>query len=214
MWRKTAMTRCRSMGLAFLLSLSFILEGQFVPVCRGEEPAPRKPNIILIVVDNLGYGDIGVHGCQDIATPHLDSMAREGIRCTNGYTVAPSSSTARAGLMTGRYPQRWGHFTDAQEKQGLPRDHTTLPQVLDYAGYATGQVGKWHLGTGEGQLPAQRGFREFSGFLGVSSLNLSDRLPQDSTRVEEQDYLPDAVGREGLAFIDRHKDRPFFLYLS
>ena len=131
-----------------------------------------KPNIILIFVDDLGYSDLGCQGCDDIPTPYIDSLAAYGIRFTNGYVTAPVCSPSRAGIMTGRYQQRFGHeFNPGSEENassnfGLPLTEITLADRLKSLGYATGIVGKWHLGFNEAFHPLQRGFDEFFGFLG------------------------------------------------
>src|SRR5687767_9066077 len=128
------------------------------------EPA-RRPNVILIVADDLGFGDLGVHGCKDIPTPHIDSLAANGVRCTNGYVSHPYCSPTRAGLMTGRYQQRFGHefnpgpATNRTPGVGLPLTETTLADRMKAAGYKTGIVGKWHLGhVGDEFHPLSRGF--------------------------------------------------------
>src|SRR5687768_11484950 len=132
--------------------------------------ADKQPNILLIVGDDMGYADVGVHGCKDIPTPNLDSLAKNGVRCTSGYVSGPYCSPTRAGLMTGRYQQRFGHeFNPGPEPNpefGLPLTETTLAQRLKDAGYATGMVGKWHLGQERKFNPMSRGFQEFYGFLG------------------------------------------------
>src|SRR2546430_1736437 len=114
----------------------------------GGRMASGKPNILIIVGDDMGYADIGVHGCKDIPTPNIDSLAKNGIRCTNGYVSGPYCSPTRAGLMTGRYQQRFGHEFNpgGSESLGLPLTETTIADRLKAAGYATGLVGKWHLG--------------------------------------------------------------------
>ena len=188
--------------------------------------AQAKPNILVIVGDDMGYADIGVHGCRDIPTPHIDSLARHGVRCTNGYVSGPYCSPTRAGLMTGRYQQRYGHeFNPGPSPApdvGLPLSERTMPQYLREAGYATGMVGKWHLGQERPFHPVSRGFQEFYGFLGgarsyfplnagatanTAMLRGFDTLP------ETEPYTTDAFAREASAFIERHAKEPWFLYL-
>src|SRR5882672_9157662 len=117
------------------------------PLPSAHAQAPRKPNIVVIVGDDMGYADIGVHGCKDIPTPHLDSIARNGVRFTSGYVSGPYCSPTRAGLMTGRYQTRFGHeFNGGGGKQGMPVDQVTMAQRMKMLGYVTALIGKWHLG--------------------------------------------------------------------
>src|SRR5688572_5343156 len=115
------------------------------PAARRAAAAP--PNIIILLADDLGYADVGFQGCKDIPTPAIDSLAKNGVRCTNGYVSGPYCSPTRAGLLTGRYQNRFGHEFNAgaRESEGLPLSETTLADRLKAAGYATGLVGKWHL---------------------------------------------------------------------
>jgi hypothetical protein len=127
----------------------------------------RKPNVLIIVGDDMGYADVGFHGCKDIPTPNLDKLAKSGMRCTNGYVTGPYCSPTRAGLLTGRYQTRFGHeFNPGGGMQGMPTSETTIADRLKSAGYATALVGKWHLGSEPEFHPQQRGFQEFFGFLG------------------------------------------------
>lgn len=131
-----------------------------------------KPNIIVIVSDDQGYAELGCQGCKDIPTPNIDSIAKNGVRFTNGYVSCPVCSPTRAGLLTGRYQQMFGHefnpgpAATADAQFGLPLSETTLAARLKSAGYKTGIVGKWHLGYNEPYLPLNRGFDEFFGFPG------------------------------------------------
>src|SRR5215475_1305232 len=131
-------------------------------------PAAKRPNIVILLADDLGYADVGFHGCKDIPTPRIDSIARDGVRCTDGHVSGPYCSPTRAGLMTGRYQQRFGHEFNPGDAPGigLPLSETTMADRLRSAGYATGLVGKWHLGTDAEHHPQRRGFDEFFGFLG------------------------------------------------
>jgi arylsulfatase A-like enzyme len=177
--------------------------------------AGGKPNILIIVGDDMGYGDVGFHGCKDIPTPQLDSLAASGVRFTNGYVSGPYCSPTRAGLLTGRYQQRFGHEFNPSGNHGLPLTETTLADRLKAAGYATGIVGKWHLGAAPEMHPLKRGFDEFYGFLaGAHSYFNVAGILRGTEPVNELDYTTDAFGREAIAFIDRHKNNPWFLYLA
>jgi arylsulfatase A-like enzyme len=188
--------------------------------------ADRKPNILLIVADDLGWGDIGVQGNPDVPTPHIDSLARNGVRFTDGYVSGPVCSPTRAGLLTGRYQQRFGNdfnpgpATSADPESGLALTETTLADRLKAAGYRTGMVGKWHLGYAPKFWPTQRGFEEFFGFLGGAHSYVpqarGDRgnpIMRGVDKVMEPEYLTDAFAREAVDFIGRRKAEPFFLYL-
>ncbi len=184
------------------------------------EPAAR-PNIVLVMADDFGHGDLSLHGCKDVPTPNLDSIARNGVRCTSGYISAPQCSPTRAGLMTGRYQQRFGHeYNSAPTNSNLVLTEMTLADRLKAAGYVTGLVGKWHLGSDPKYQPLDRGFQEFFGFLGGANPYLPrnagtvPRVLRGRDDAREQEYLTDALGREAVAFIDRHPKKPFFLYLA
>lgn len=185
--------------------------------------APKKPNVILIVGDDMGYADIGVHGSKDIPTPNLDKLANAGVRFTSGYVSGPYCSPTRAGLLTGRYQQRFGHEfnpgPNPANEFGLSLKETTLPSRLKEAGYKTGMVGKWHLGFAEKYNPVNRGFGEFFGFLGgahdyFKNGEGQNAIVRGTKPVEEKEYLTDAFTREAVAFIDRNQKEPFFLYLT
>jgi arylsulfatase A-like enzyme len=181
----------------------------------------RKPNILIILSDDQGYADVGFHGCRDIPTPNLDSLAQTGVRFSSGYVSGPYCSPTRAGLLTGRYQQRFGHefnpgATDS-ENVGLPLSETTLADRLKSAGYATGIVGKWHLGAAPRFHPQRRGFDEFFGFLGGAHAYFPGQDAQiyrGTEVVTEKEYLTDAFAREAVSFIERHKKNPFLLYLA
>ncbi len=177
-----------------------------------------QPNILLIVGDDMGYADVGFHGCRDIPTPHLDSLAASGVRFTNGYVSGPYCSPTRAGLLTGRYQNRFGHeFNpgDAEFKGGLPLEQQTLADRLKAAGYRTGLVGKWHLGGQPEYHPLKRGFDDFFGFLGgAHSYVQAKGIFRGQEPVGELDYTTDAFAREAVQFIDKPGDKPWFLYLA
>ncbi len=179
-----------------------------------------KPNIIVIVADDLGSNDLSIQGSKDMVTPNIDSIGRNGVRFTNAYVSCPVCSPTRAGLMTGRYQQRFGHEFNpgpdelADENFGLPLTETTLANRLKSLGYDTGLVGKWHLGYKPQFHPQKRGFDEFFGFLGGAHPYINSRLILRGTEpAGDVGYLTDAFTREAVSFIDRHQKRPFFLYL-
>ncbi len=199
----------------------------FVLLAPAILPAAQtgKPNILLILSDDHGYADIGVHGCKDFTTPHLDSIARNGVRCTSGYVSAPQCAPSRCGLLTGRYQNRFGYeFNNDSPGVGLPLTEKTLADRLKAAGYTTGAVGKWHLGAEDAYHPLQRGFDEFFGFLGGGHSYLAppgraaqanrSRLLRNREPVPHTQYVTDMFGDEAVAFIERHASESWFLYLA
>jgi arylsulfatase A-like enzyme len=189
------------------------------------EPAKRtKPNILIILADDLGYGELTCQGNRQIPTPNIDSIARNGVRFTSGYVSGPYCSPTRAGLLTGRYQQRFGHefnpgpIGTESRAFGLPLNETTLAERLKSAGYATGMFGKWHLGNRPKFRPNRRGFDEFFGFLGgahsyVNAGAAANPILRGNTRVNSIDYTTDSFGREAVAFIEAHHHEPWFVYL-
>ena len=183
-------------------------------------------NIILVLADDLGYADPGFQGGTDIPTPALDALVAAGVRCTDGYVTCPVCAPTRAGLLTGRYQQRFGFEYNpgpeahAEADFGLPRAVPTIAERLKHLGYATGMVGKWHLGFSADLAPTGRGFDSFFGFLGGAH----DYLPRAGVQrsailrggeaVAERDYLTTAFAREAVDFVDCHHGQPFFLYLA
>lgn len=202
-------------------SLSTILTA-FVLCLTSTLVAGEKPDILVIVADDLGYADVGFHpGHQsEVVTPHLDALAREGIICRQGYVSGNVCSPTRAGLMTGRYQQRFGLYTGGEAGSGLPMSVKILPQYLKEAGYVTGQFGKWHLGPTLEWSPAHRGFDEVFGFLGRGAHDYfklddpEDPIYRGLEPVMESGYLTDRLGEETSAFIRRHPDKPLFAYLA
>jgi arylsulfatase A-like enzyme len=206
------------------LVLSFVVLVALATSTAAQEK--RKPNVIILLADDLGFADLGLHGNKDIATPHIDSLAANGARCTNGYVTCPVCSPTRAGLLTGRYQQRFGHeFNPAMLRfggagQGLPLDQKTIADYLRAAGYATALFGKWHLGEEDAYHPLQRGFHEFFGFLTGAHSYLDADDPnagpllrgKDKTNLDR--YLTDQLAAEAARFIERQKANPFFIYLS
>ncbi|MCP5112336.1 MAG: sulfatase-like hydrolase/transferase, partial [bacterium] len=160
----------------------FLVGSTALAGCGGSAKSARKPNIIVIVADDLGYGDICGYSCRGLSTPHIDSIANNGVQFTNGHVTAPVCSPSRAGFLTGRYQQRFGHEFNAGgaarcEKQGLglPTSETTIADALKAAGYVTGMIGKSHLGSQPRFHPTRRGFDEFFGFLHGANLYIEPR---------------------------------------
>lgn len=191
--------------------------------------APEKPNVLLIVCDDLGYADTGFHGSKESVTPHLDQLARSGVTCTDGYVSYPVCSPSRAGLLTGRYQSRFGHennpvYDPLDPAEGLPLSEKILPQDLKDAGYRTGWIGKWHLGASPAHVPWNRGFDQCFGFIGGGHRFLNwkpnqfqytlplTRNGKDLPDVPE--HLTAALGEESATLIQRNKENPWLLFLA
>lgn len=187
--------------------------------------ATGKTNIVLLFGDDLGQADIGCYGGKEIPTPNIDSIARNGVRITDGYVSCPYCAPTRAGLMTGRYQTHFGFefnpgpAAQAQENFGLPLTETTVAQRLKELGYRTGMFGKWHLGYRPELHPMKRGFDEFFGFLGGAHSYLDARADAANpiydglTPTEKFDYGTDEYGQRAAKFIEKNKDQPFFVYV-
>jgi arylsulfatase A-like enzyme len=138
------------------------------PLGRGQRPDSDKPNIVLMLFDNVGYGDLGCYGNRRVKTRRIDRLAAEGVQCTDFYTASPSCMPSRGALLTGRHPLRTGlneqiWKVDEHEQVGLPRSEMILPRYLAKAGYTSGCFGKWNLGFAPGSRPTERGFDEYFG---------------------------------------------------
>jgi arylsulfatase A-like enzyme len=185
----------KNLCMVYILLLASASTG----ICqRGREGI--SPNIILIIADDLGYGDLGVYGCRDIRTPQLDRLAEEGIRLTQGYVSAPYCAPSRAGLMTGRYQQRHGFYNNPPYRpnnlsMGLDPGEETLAEVMNRAGYRTAAFGKWHLGAAAPFHPNNRGFDEFCGFLGGGHNYFPARYPEIRARLADSRH-PSVNGPE------------------
>lgn len=194
-------------------------------VLSGAAALAAPPNIVVLVADDLGFADTGAYGGKDIPTPHLDALAKNGVKFTNGYTSGCVCSPARAGLLTGRYQQRFGFDANAEGgpaptdrgPRALDLAQTTFAQRMKALGYVTGIFGKWHQGDQPGYLPTDRGFDEF---YGIYPYGLAARPGGKSVQfhrgIQPVDTPADAMEQfasEAAAFIDRHQRRPFFLYL-
>lgn len=189
----------------------------------GSAAVTPRPNILVILADDLGYGELTCQGGKDVPTPHLDSLAAKGTRFTSGYVSAPVCSPSRAGLMTGRYGVRFGIELNPgfSHAIGLPVSETTIAEHLKAVGYATGMFGKWHLGFKSAMQPNRRGFDEYFGFLGCAHSYVdvagghdkANVIMRNGRSVSALDYTTDAFGREAAAFIEKHHAHPWFVYL-
>ena len=222
---KLLFMKCVAIILAFV---------PLVPLTAADPPKPpaRQPNILVIVADDLGYGDIGVHGGKDVPTPNIDALAAAGVRCTNGYVTAPYCSPSRAGFLTGRYQTRFGHEFNPhignEAALGLPLDQRTIADRLHEAGYATGLIGKWHQGFSPAHHPRSRGFDEYFGFLvgghnyllhkdaeaKFGSAHSYNMIQRDRELQKLDGYTTDLFTDESIAFMDRNAGKPWFLYLA
>jgi len=215
--------------------LNLVLLAIVVLPLAGEQ---IRPNLVVILTDDHGYADVGFNGCEDIPTPHIDRIAKEGARFTNGYVTYPVCSPSRAGFITGRYQGRFGFrrnptLSPFDPKAGLPLEEENIAEILKKVGYHSGIIGKWHLGTHPKFRPNVRGFDEFFGFtagghnyfpedLIYPTIEEVDKkggwyltkLLRNETPVEIDEYLTDELSNEAVDFIDRNSDKPFFLYLS
>jgi arylsulfatase A-like enzyme len=243
-----------------LVCLSIILHLDPHSVKASTSP----PNIILLLADDLGSGELGFQGNTQIPTPHIDSIAKNGIKFTQAYVTAPNCSPSRAGLLTGRIPTRFGYefnpigARNEDPGTGLPGKQITLAEWLHDRGYTTGLIGKWHLGGAADYHPMRHGFDEFFGFTheghyflpppweGATTMLRRKTLPggkkgrwesnhliytthmghnepdydannpiiRGGQPVVEPEYLTDAFTRESVNFVNRHADKPFFLYVA
>lgn len=201
----------------------------------GLGESTKVPNIVVILADDMGYADVGFNGCKDIPTPNLDALADSGVSFFQGYVSASVCGPSRAGLLTGRYQQRFGCGENAPEEgwpdkprcrdAGVPKSEQLISELLKPAGYRTGVIGKWHLGIDEPLRPNSRGFDYYYGFLnGAHSFTHAHRvwgkhpglwpIYRNNEPLDYQGYLTDTFTDESVQFIERNKQRPFFLYLS
>ncbi|QHI69808.1 sulfatase family protein [Tichowtungia aerotolerans] len=196
-----------------VLTVLFPLAGQ---------SAAEKPNVLLILVDDMGYGDVGFNGCKDISTPNIDSIVANGVQFEQGYVTAPQCAPSRAGLLSGMSQSRFGREENKIiDKMGIPASVKQFGDYMHDAGYRTGMVGKWHQGTMEGCHPLDRGFDWFYGFLPGSTFFMptgkakyiphiqENRVPQKVT-----DYLTFVFGDKAMEFMTQDSEKPFFLYLA
>lgn len=217
-------SRFTPIGLVAIVAVVTMLSP--AALLHADTSATGRPNILLIVADDLGYADLGVQGCEDVATPNIDRLAGSGVRFTDGYVTAPVCSPSRAGLLTGRSQQRFGHEFNSGPAQkapptfGLPLSEKTVADRLRAGGYHTGLIGKWHLGYREELWPLRRGFDEFFGFIGGAhsyfEAGPESRNPilDGEARVNEIDYTTREFGRRAVTFVEQNRGDPWFLCLA
>lgn len=198
----------------------------------------NKPNVIVIMADDLGYADVGFNGSTEIPTPNIDRIADNGIKFTSAYTTYSVCGPSRAGFITGRYQQRFGFernplYRVDDPHMGLPLDEMTIAESVAQVGYKSGIIGKWHLGAHISNHPLNRGFDEFYGHLGgghryfPEDLTIEDSyaatneeesyltwILRNHTPEKTDEYITDEFSNEAVEFVSRHKDHPFFLFLS
>ena len=219
-----------SVPLGLLVVLITALGCSILPAGKAAKSSEDdRPNFIVIFVDDLGYNDVSYNGATEIETPNIDRLADEGVIFSNGYVVHPFCGPSRAGLMTGRYPARFGMeynvaYAPLDERHGLPVEERTMASYLNEAGYHTALVGKWQLGAASAFHPLNRGFDYFYGFLGGAhdyfriDLTRSDTnyLPLNENRGATglDGYLTDALTDRAVSFVKERREEPFFLYLA
>lgn len=194
--------------------------------CKTKNISSTKPNIILILIDDLGYGDLGCYGNKRNLTPNIDQLAREGLKFTDFHSNGPMCTPTRASLLTGMYQNRLGEKFEGplsgktQYDEGLPLDVVTIAELFQKNGYATGMFGKWHLGYKPPYLPTNQGFDEFRGLAAgdgdhhshIDRWGREDWWKNDSLAMESG-YSVDLLTKHSVEFIKRNKNEPFFLYL-
>ena len=188
------------------------------------QPNRPAPNVVLIVVDDMGYGDLGCYGSKQIRTPGIDRLAKEGVRLTDCYANSAMCSPTRASLMTGRYPQRAGFdwaIGYGEHGRGLAGSEASLARMLRGAGYRTALFGKWHLGYDDRFSPIVHGFDEFFGFLAADIDYYGHReaigtpgLYEGTKPVDRPGYMTDLIAERALEFIDKNAAKPFFLEIA
>jgi len=181
--------------------------------------AAERPNVVLIMTDDQGYGDLACHGNPVLKTPNLDALHAESVRLTD-FHVSPFCTPTRAALMTGRYPARTGAYRTSSGRSMLHTDETTMAEVFAQAGYATGMVGKWHLGDNAPHRPQDRGFEDVlwhrGGGIGQAADYwgndyFDDTYERNGTWEKFAGYCTDVFFAESMRFVEENRDRPFFL---
>ncbi|WP_298239005.1 sulfatase-like hydrolase/transferase [uncultured Algibacter sp.] len=215
--------------ISFLSMLIFTLF--LATSCKNtaeEKPSntSKQPNVIVILIDDAGYADFGFMGCKDLETPNIDKLAQSGVVLTDAHVSATVCAPSRAGLITGKYQQRFGFEANGtgygnSGDIGLSDDVVTMADVFKANGYKTMALGKWHLGADKTDHPNQRGFDEFYGFETGSRSYFSLKNPSKYTmlqhngeRVKFTGYMTDVLGDQSVKYIEENKDQPFFMYLA
>ena len=211
------------MNYTNILSIVLIIATAFSS-CTSNKKI-EKPNVIIVLADDAGYADFGFNGCEDLKTPHLDHLANQGIIFKDAHVSSTVCCPSRAGLITGRYQQRYGHeCNEGQGFTGLSKSELTLADRLKTAGYKTSAIGKWHLGNDSGFHPNDRGFDYFYGFLAGGRSYFPDlkndregdthAILENRKHVLFEGYLTDVLGDKANEFIERNSNNPFFMYLA
>ena len=207
---KNILVKCLVLAI---LGLSLSCKEKTEPESTSNAPRNEKPNIVLILADDQGWGDLGISGNNNLATPNIDAIANNGVTFDHFY-VSPVCSPTRAELLTGRYFPRVGVYSTSSGGERLNLDETTLAEVFKQAGYATAAYGKWHNGMQPPYHPNARGFDDFYGFCSGHWGNyFSPMLEHNGEIVKGDGFIIDDLTNKGLDFMDRNKERPFFLYL-
>jgi arylsulfatase A-like enzyme len=211
-------------ALILLLALALPSPGTRSGIRKVPGVAPDRPNVLLLLFDDLGYGDLPAYGADDVRTPNIDRLAREGIRLSNYYASAPLCSPSRAGYLTGRYQQRAGIEKNIPEtgsgSAGLAATQPSIARSLRAAGYETGLVGKWHLGFTPDGSPNAHGFDSYFGPLGNTdnfthrSRNGTPLLYENQVRVSREGYMTDLIEENAVAFLEAERSGPFFLQVA
>jgi len=199
------MYSCNRRDFIKTAAASTIAAGLIPSFVLGQYTISRKPNMIILFIDDLGYGDLGCFGNKRTPTPHIDSLAAKGAKCTMSYITNPPCSPSRCCLMTGMYTQRFGKSGMARGMP-IPNDHPTMAEFMRDSSYVTGQIGKWDIGS-DGQGPHQRGF-----------MQVAREAPGQNYDCKQKDgtpiYRTELDGNYMVEFVERNKDKPFFLYFS
>jgi len=200
----------RRSRLTALIAIVIIL------LCQEVRARERRPNVIILFTDDQGYADVGVHGSRLMKTPHIDSLAGNGVRFTGGYVTAPQCCPSRAGIMTGQYQQKFAMESNAASFKsfGLPANIDIFPQYMKKAGYVTAGLGKWHLGEKLARYqPGTRGF-DWTWCLPGSSSVLNGRTYPRAHHTATSTHNTENLTIGACDFIEKNKDRPFFMYLA